>query len=123
MSKRLTAIFIVFLVLAGPLPAMASPFCVGGAGIAPQCLYDDAVLCKKAAHPPNTSCVVNPDATLSYVGGANYCLVQSSLLAQCLFVDRNQCNGEARKSHGVCIDRRSVKDDNNPFKFDNRVQN
>jgi hypothetical protein len=103
--------------------AQAAPFCLGGLGIQPQCIYYEVTQCIKATEPPNTSCKVSPDATLSYFGGGNYCVVTSELMAQCLYADRDQCSSEAARANGLCIDRRSMDDDRDPYRYDPRIQN
>lgn len=102
--------------------AFAANFCVAGAGIAPQCLYDDADVCIKAADPPNTYCSVNQDAILNYSGNSRYCAVSSNQAVECIYIDRNQCNEEAQRRRGICIDRVGMNDKHNPYKFDPRVQ-
>ncbi len=113
----------LFLALLLAHSAQAATFCVGGAGYPPQCLYDDIALCRQAASPPSTSCIINPEVTLSYIGGGRYCTVGSERVAQCLYVDRALCNSEATRRGVVCFDRDAVSDDINPFRYDSRIQN
>ncbi len=114
----------VLMVLATAVssPAWAATFCVAGVALPPQCLYEDVPSCTRASDPPNTYCTVNPEATLSYVGGSPYCAVGANRVAECLYVDRNQCNSAAQKQDGVCFDREAMQDDRNPYRFDNRIQ-
>jgi hypothetical protein len=109
--------------LSAPGSARASTFCVAGAAMPPQCLYEDVRGCVKAAAPPNTFCTINPEVGLIYYGSQRYCTVQSDRLAQCMFVDRSQCNQEAYRNGAICIDREEIKDDLNPFRYDQRIQN
>jgi len=111
----------LFLII--PSGAQASTFCVAGAGMANQCLYDDVASCRQAASPPATACVINSEADLIYYGGSRYCTVGSDRVASCLYADRGQCNRDADNGAGVCIDREAMADDINPFRFDNRLQN
>jgi hypothetical protein len=108
-----------------PHPAAASTFCLAGNGMAPQCIYDDAALCRQAAsESTSVGCIVNPDSTLSYNGGSTYCVVGSDLMAECLYVDRNQCRAVASQRRAVCVSRDSrAGDENNPYRYDPRVQN
>lgn len=103
-------------------PSFAATFCVAGIGFPLQCLYEDVPSCVRASEPPNTYCSVNPEATLSYVGGSPYCAVGANRVAECLYVDRNQCMSAALKQDGVCFDREAMQDDRNPYRFDNRIQ-
>lgn len=103
--------------------ARAASFCVAGLGLSPQCLFDDIKTCRKAVNTRDTSCIVNPAAVLSYSGGARYCRVTSYLSAECIFIDRAQCNKEAAAIQAICIDRMSMNDENNPYRYDDRIQN
>ena len=118
-----TALILSFGVLMAPTLVQAAAFCVAGPGLPPQCLYDDIVTCQRASDPPNSACIVNPQTVLSYVGGSNTCLVSPSRIAQCIYTDRDQCNGEAYRSGGVCISRTDMADNNaDPYRFDPRIQ-
>jgi hypothetical protein len=112
----------VLVFLASYSTVSAAQFCVSGAGISPQCLYDDADTCIKSADPPNTYCSVNPDAVLNYSGNSRYCAVSSNQAVECIYIDRNQCNQEAQRRRGVCIDRVGMNDKHNPYRSDPRVQ-
>ena len=116
-------ILMVLMVASVPLPALAATFCIGGVGMPLQCLYDDVEGCRRAEEPPNTFCAVNPDAVLSYYGGARYCTVSAFLQAECLYIDRAQCHSEALRRKMVCVDRETRLDEMNPYRFDNRIQN
>ena len=107
-----------------PVGAQAASFCVAGADLPPQCLYDDITNCRKASTPPATVCVVSPDAILNYVGSSRYCTVSASYSAQCIFSDHSLCEAEAgRSTNLVCIDRYSLREKNSPFRYENRMQN
>lgn len=116
------SVALMVLVSAVSSPVLAATFCVAGVALPPQCLYDDVPSCTQASDPPNTYCTVNPEATLSYVGGSPYCAVGADRVAECLYVDRSQCNSAAQKQDGVCFDREAMQDDRNPYRFDNRIQ-
>lgn len=105
-----------------PGVATAGTFCIGGTGVPPQCIYDDVVSCLRAARSP-LSCLINNEAVLSYIGGSRYCTVGSERVAQCFYVDRQQCNTEATRVRRICVDSLGQTDENNPFRYDNRVQN
>jgi hypothetical protein len=102
--------------------ANAGTFCIAGPALQPQCLYEDVDSCERDAAAPDTYCTVNPEAYLMYHGSQRYCTVQPDHLAQCLYDDRSQCNREAGRNKAICIDRETIKDDTNPFRFDNRIQ-
>lgn len=118
--RTLTIFVCTFLAIISS--AEAAKFCVAGAGLSPQCIYDDAQVCMRAADPPNTSCSVNPDAALSYSGNNRYCTVSSNQAVLCIYTDRNQCNDEASRRREICIDRIGMNEKNNPYKNDPRVQ-
>jgi len=118
MRLLLAALFLLFAA-----PAVAGTFCVAGSAMTPQCFYEDVQGCTRASDPPSTYCMVNPDAYLSYVGGGRYCTVGSERVAQCLYTDRSQCNSEASRTRSLCLDRDGMTDENNPYRYDNRVQN
>jgi hypothetical protein len=121
MMRRI--IFVAMMALCPSVAQAAGTFCIGGFGMPPQCIYDDVVSCLHAADPPNTACLINNDAVLSYIGGSRYCTVGSERVAQCFYVDRQQCNTEATRVRRICVDSLGQTDENNPFRYDNRVQN
>jgi hypothetical protein len=91
--------------------------------MAPQCIYDDIKVCREAVSSRDTSCIVNPQATLNYSGGARYCRVTSYLSAECIFNDREQCRKEASLRGEICMDRVAMEDETNPYRYDERIQN
>jgi hypothetical protein len=116
-------LFIAVAVLLFPdYPANAGMFCVAGPALQPQCLYEDVESCQRDAASSDTYCTINPDTYLMYYGSQRYCTVQPDRTAQCLYADRGQCNREAGRNQAICIDRETIKDDINPFRFDNRIQ-
>lgn len=118
----LTISMIAVLCLA-PSAAKAGTFCIAGAGLEPQCYYDDIRSCRRASDPPNTACVVSPQAYLTYAGGARYCTVDESAQAQCYYADRSECSTEADRARKLCIDRQLMHAGNDPFRYDPRIQN
>ena len=112
----------VFLAIPGQ-QASAGTFCVAGVGMPPQCLYEDVESCERDAVSQDTSCTINPESDLMFYGSSRYCTVQADRLAQCMYADRNQCSKEASRNNAICIDRETIKDDINPFRYDNRIQN
>ncbi len=113
---------IPLIVMQLPSGAKAAQFCMGGYGMALQCIYDDAAGCLEAQDPPGTFCTVNPEAVLNYSGNGRYCAVSSGQVAECIYSDRSQCNTEANRRRGVCIDRVTMQDKYNPYKGDPRIQ-
>ena len=107
----------------GAFPAIAAPFCIAGTGMPPQCIYDDIKVCRDSISSRDTSCTVNPSATLNYSGGSRYCRVTSYLSAECIFNDRQQCRKEAALHGEICLDRVGMSDERNPYRYDERIQN
>lgn len=105
-----------------PLKAYAGAFCLAGPALAPQCFYDDVQTCSKAAEPPSTSCVINPESYFAYTGSSKYCVVYSPGVAECFYIDRSQCNSTAEKAKGLCVDREDISQSSDPFKYDPRLQ-
>ena len=64
--------------LAGPVAALAAPFCVRTEAIPPQCLYFDASECGKRATQMGGICVVNPAELHVSSTLGHYCLLTSS---------------------------------------------
>lgn len=120
MKKIYAGLVIMFIMLSAT--AQAAPFCIAGMGMPLQCIYDDIKVCRMAISSPQHNCIANPDAVLSYSGGARYCRVTSYLSAECIFTDRAQCRKEASLHDNICLDRMSMKDENNPYRFDDRIQ-
>ncbi len=122
MQRRIIiSLFITAMLSVASLPVQAASFCIAGAGLSPQCFYDDMNQCIRAAESPATACIVNPDTNLNYSGGANYCVVTSGLTALCMYVDRAQCEDEAMRNRGICISRADMDDDTDPFRYDPRI--
>lgn len=117
--------FLIFGLVAGLCASTvhAGSFCLGGPGVAPQCIYDDINTCKKNADPPNTNCFVNGSSDLNQQGNAPYCLVTSQRIAECIYVDRGQCNMEASRKGGICRDNTGNDSEENPYRYDTRIQN
>lgn len=116
---------ILALVSLMPIESHAANFCLTGASLPPQCIYDDAEVCMKASHYPETTCITNPDAVLTYSGGSRYCTVSSNMAVSCIYIDREQCNNEASRRREICIDRVGMNDKNNknnPYRNDPRLQ-
>lgn len=122
MLVRTSVLCVVLIFVFFPGRAWAATFCIVGPGVPAQCYYDDVKNCVQAAHPPSTYCQINPDADLIYHGSSRYCTVQSDRLAECLYVDRVECNAIAAHVNGVCFDRNLLNDNVNPFRFDDRIQ-
>jgi hypothetical protein len=112
---------LLFILLYGNT-AVAGTFCLAGQAISPQCIYDDVESCSRASNPPSTSCIINSDSYFTFTGNSTYCVVSSSAVAQCLYVDRGQCNDEAAKSKGICVDKINISESSDPYRFDPRVQ-
>jgi hypothetical protein len=116
--------FILSLIclVALPYPALASNFCLAAAGLPPQCIYADPQSCERARTGPEQGCLVNPETSLRSSGGAPYCVVSADLVAQCIHYDRSACSAQATRSNAVCTERQSAND-NNPYRYDQRLQN
>lgn len=123
MRPCLFLLALLFGVLVCGTSAQAGTFCITGPGLPPQCDYDDVKNCLQSAQSPSSYCQVNPEADLMYYGPLKYCIVQSDRLAQCLYIDRKECNAVAAQQGAVCFDRALLNDDINPFRFDDRIQN
>lgn len=122
MNRVLATIALFLLPALVAHPSFAGSFCLGGQGVAPQCLYDDIETCNKNANPPNTNCFVNSEATLNQQGNSPYCVVTSQLIAECIYVDRSQCNDEAARKGGICRDNTGNDTEENPYRYDTRIQ-
>ena len=121
--KIILALFLGIILSAAYTPsAQAGNFCIGGAGLPLQCIYDDVETCARAAEPPTTSCVLNPEAKLHIYGQSDYCLIHSGGIGECLYVDRGQCNDDAERAKGICINRTTVGRESDPYIYDPRVQ-
>lgn len=120
MRYILLSVFI-FAALA-PQAAQAARFCMAGIGFPPQCIYDDIETCRRAIQPPNTSCIVNPEMQPALYGNSDYCLVTSQGISECIYTDRGQCNIEARRKDALCMDNTRQNFEQNPYRYDTRVQ-
>jgi hypothetical protein len=102
--------------------AHASPFCVQlQGGIAPECIYDDAVLCRQRADQLSGLCVANPKEFKTLTGIGKYCLVDSNRISQCNYTDRSTCATDAQRAGGVCLDATGSTLDQNPYEKDPNV--
>lgn len=71
----------------------------------------------------NGTCILNPEAPIMFRGSMNYCMVQSYLIAQCNYIDRSQCNAEARTNNGICIENPNKKKlGTEIYDYDSRIQ-
>jgi hypothetical protein len=98
----MTAVLAGMLVLAGPIAALAAPFCVRTESIPPQCLYFDAGECGKRATQMGGTCVVNPAEVHVSNSLGHYCLLTSSGVTSCIYTDPGVCAAEAQHQHGAC---------------------
>jgi hypothetical protein len=90
-------------VLAGPVPALASPFCVQTQALPPQCMYVDAGSCNARANQLGGTCTVNPAELHVTPGLGHYCLLTSGHVSSCVYADRADCDREAQHQQGVCV--------------------
>ena len=93
---------VAFVFLIGPRKSEAAPFCLSTLGIAPQCLYYDADICRRDALKQGGSCEPNPEETRVGYGSGQYCLVISQGASLCSYFDRDSCEIDARRQHGAC---------------------
>jgi hypothetical protein len=98
----ITAAVAGLLVLAGPVAALAAPFCVETQSIPPQCLYVDAGDCGKRAAQMGGTCVVNPAELHVTSTLGHYCLLTSGGVTSCIYNDPGVCAAEAQHQHGAC---------------------
>lgn len=118
----LKVIFSFLAILSFANTVQAATFCVVSAGISPQCLYDDVAQCQKNAGA-NSACTVNPLSKLTYSGNMNYCVVRNSSFAECNYIDRSQCNDEARRGKAICVENPNTKKTGSEmYDYDSRIQ-
>ncbi len=123
MTRLFGLLFCFFIILAVESANAASPFCILRNNTYRECIYDNVINCQRAADPDtNTYCIVSDTAVLTYSGFAKYCVVDANLIALCNYNDRGQCNGVARSSRGLCVERDLSADNINPYKYDDRLQ-
>ena len=91
------------VLLAVPLPVLASPFCVQTQSIPAQCMYVDAAQCNARAAQLGGTCTVNPTEVHVAPGLGHFCLLTSGLVSSCAYADREGCDREARHQQGVCV--------------------
>src|SRR5215472_4489778 len=90
--------------LAGPIPALASQFCVQTQAIPPQCMYVDAGSCAARAAQLGGNCIANPAELHVAPGLGHYCLLTSGRVSSCVYADREDCDRDARHQQGVCAE-------------------
>jgi len=92
------------LLLASPIGAMASPFCLVLAdNLTRQCIYIDGAECAKEAGRQNGSCQVNADeVNLPSARVGEYCLIMPSGYSTCGYADGAVCSRDALLQKGVC---------------------
>jgi hypothetical protein len=110
LRKLFFAIIVAFMPFGS---ALASPFCVSVTGMPTECIYDDATPCKNRAAQLSGFCTINTSEITAAYGEEKFCIVDSSRVPQCIYVDRTLC--ESAQSNGsVCV--------NNNFKNVNEAQ-
>lgn len=92
------------VLLAAPLPVLASPYCVQTQAIPPQCIYTDPAACNTRAAQMGGSCTVNPAEVHVSTGLGHYCLLTSGTVSSCIYADQADCAREATHQQGVCIE-------------------
>lgn len=109
-----------FVLVAGFIAqgANASPFCVSQQGLNPECIYDDAVECRKRAEQMNGLCYANPIELHLQPGVGNFCVVYSNLTSSCIYSDRTSCNNDAVRNGGVCVEAPSGTIQPDPYSKD-----
>ncbi len=115
-------IFVFAFSLVASNTAMARNYCIAGAGLTPICIYDDVESCAKAAEPPSTACIINPEARINMSGNGEYCVIHSGNIGECLYIDRGQCNDYAARAKGICVDRSTIGRESDPYLYDPRLQ-
>jgi hypothetical protein len=87
-----------------PRPAAAAPFCIQSQGIAPLCIYYDALDCGHEAQRQGATCAANPAELRLTPGVGQYCVVTSSQISLCNYGDRVSCARDAVLQRGTCVD-------------------
>lgn len=119
---KIKLLFMFFVFLSIPTQVFARNYCIAGAGLQPICIYDDVESCAKAAEPPSTACIINSEAVINMRGNGEYCLIHSGNIGECLYMDRGQCNDDAARAKGICVDRSTIGRESDPYLYDPRVQ-
>jgi hypothetical protein len=117
MKKSIAALLLVYLSWFA-VPAHAALFCVEAIGISPQCLYDDARQCRQQALRDSGTCLVNPKAVTSTIGGERFCVVTENGLARCIFSDVANCEREAQLGNSVCMRNINPRENQNPYRYE-----
>jgi hypothetical protein len=84
-------------------PASAAPFCIQNQVLPPQCMFYDVRQCQREAQHQNAECSANPAELKVSQNQSEYCVVTSSLISVCAYVDRQSCAVAAERQHGTCI--------------------
>jgi hypothetical protein len=115
--KYATVLLACIPLLGAAHSAAAAPFCVQITGIAPECLYDDAALCRLRANQLKGLCVANPDELRIVTGNQRYCLVSGDRASLCQYADRQTCERDAaREGQAACIDNVPAGGPGDPFR-------
>ena len=109
-SLATTAGFVAFAALAGgmlPRPVAAAPFCIQNQGIAPLCIYYDALDCGREAQRQGAACA-NPAELRLTPRSRPYCVVTSGQVSLCNLGDRTSCARSAVLQRGTWSTRRKL---------------
>ncbi|MGD0109025.1 MAG: hypothetical protein ABSC06_34080 [Rhodopila sp.] len=91
------------LLLASPIGAIASPFCLVLADGSQQCIYVDGADCAREAGRQNGTCQVNAnELSLPSARVGEYCLIMPSGYSTCGYSDGAICSRDALLQKGVC---------------------
>lgn len=101
----------------------AAPFCVQVQGIPPECIYDDAVQCRKRAAELGGLCAPNAAEITIPAGTGRYCIVDSNRIVQCNYVDRTSCNNDAVRGGGACMEAPNQGVQPDPYRQDPNINN
>jgi hypothetical protein len=86
-----------------PVAALASPYCLENQAIPPQCIYEDPGQCQSDAFRQGGVCSANPKEAHLTANVGQYCMVTGSGISLCVYSDRDTCTKDAMRQNGACI--------------------
>ena len=108
------------VVLPGPPQrAAAAAYCLTGNTMPPQCTYESAQQCARAAQNPGIGCVPNQAEVQHVYGGGRYCLATEQRIEYCIYGDFSSCNTAALHQGALCYDRHAIGP-TDPYQYDTR---
>jgi len=116
--KKYKVLWLITVISSFASGVHAAPFCVSQQGLNPECIYTDAIECRKRAAQMNGLCYANPAELNLQPGIGKYCVVYSDHTSSCIYTDRTSCDNDAVRNGGLCVEAPNSNVQQDPYSKD-----